>query len=352
MGCALSQSVDDAMARSKIIDKTLKEDHERVSRDVKLLLLGAGESGKSTLLKQIKIIHEEGYTPEDRKNFRPVVFDNVVQSMRAIVNAMASLGVEYGDAVIAEDAGKFLVMADKQPDGALNEEIVDLLKRLWKNDGIQLCFSRAREYQLNDSAGYFLSALDRIGAPGFVPDQQDILRTRVRTTGIVETQFFFKDMNFKIYDVGGQRSERKKWILCFAGVTAIIFCVSLSAYDLVLREDEETNRMQESLQLFESICNNKWFLGTSIILFLNKKDLFAEKIKISPLTICFPEYTGANTFESAGEYIQKKFEGRKKGEKEIYVHFTCATDTGNMQFVFDAVLDVIITKNLKELGLF
>eukprot|EP00112_Aurelia_sp_Birch-Aquarium-sp1_P013248 Seg2804.3 transcript_id=Seg2804.3/GoldUCD/mRNA.D3Y31 product="Guanine nucleotide-binding protein G" protein_id=Seg2804.3/GoldUCD/D3Y31 len=352
MGCALSHSVDDAMARSKIIDKTLKEDHERVSRDVKLLLLGAGESGKSTLLKQIKIIHEEGYTSEDRKNFRPVVFDNVVQSMKAIVNAMESLGIEYGDAVIAEDAGKFLVMADKQPEGALNEEIVDLLKKLWKNDGIQLCFTRAREYQLNDSAGYFLSALDRIGAPGFVPDQQDILRTRVRTTGIVETQFFFKDMNFKIYDVGGQRSERKKWIVCFAGVTSIIFCVSLSAYDLVLREDEETNRMQESLQLYESICNSKWFLGTSIILFLNKKDLFAEKIKISPLTICFPEYTGANTFDSAGDYIQKEFEGRKKGEKEVYVHFTCATDTGNMQFVFDSVLDVIITKNLKELGLF
>lgn len=50
--------------------------------------------------------------------------------------------------------------------------------------------------------------------------------------------------------------------------------------------------MQESLKLFDSICNNKWFTDTSIILFLNKKDLFEEKIKKSPLTICFPEYTG------------------------------------------------------------
>lgn len=50
--------------------------------------------------------------------------------------------------------------------------------------------------------------------------------------------------------------------------------------------------MQESLKLFDSICNNKWFTDTSIILFLNKKDLFEEKIRKSPLTICFPEYTG------------------------------------------------------------
>lgn len=95
-----------------------------------------------------------------------------------------------------------------------------------------------------------------------------------------------------MFDVGGQRSERKKWIHCFEGVTAIIFCVALSGYDLVLAEDEEMNRMIESMKLFDSICNSKWFVETSIILFLNKKDLFEEKIARSPLTICFPEYTG------------------------------------------------------------
>ena len=102
---------------------------------------------------------------------------------------------------------------------------------------------------------------------------------------------------FRMFDVGGQRSERKKWIHCFEGVTAIIFCVALSGYDLVLAEDEEMNRMIESMKLFDSICNNKWFVETSIILFLNKKDLFEEKIVKSPLTICFPEYQGNFDFE-------------------------------------------------------
>ncbi|MBW02057.1 Guanine nucleotide-binding protein G(k) subunit alpha, partial [Eschrichtius robustus] len=138
----------------------------------------------------------------------------------------------------------------------------------------------------------YLNDLDRISQTNYIPTQQDVLRTRVKTTGIVETHFTFKDLYFKMFDVGGQRSERKKWIHCFEGVTAIIFCVALSDYDLVLAEDEEMNRMHESMKLFDSICNNKWFTDTSIILFLNKKDLFEEKIKRSPLTICYPEYTG------------------------------------------------------------
>lgn len=85
----------------------------------------------------------------------------------------------------------------------------------------------------------YLNSLDRMSQLNYIPSQQDVLRTRVKTTGIVETQFTFKGLRFKMVDVGGQRSERKKWIHCFEGVTAIIFCVSLAGYDLVLAEDEE-----------------------------------------------------------------------------------------------------------------
>merc|ERR1719245_1128058 len=186
----------------------------------------------------------------------------------------------------------------------------------------------------------------------YQPTEQDILRTRVKTTGIVEVHFSFKNLNFKLFDVGGQRSERKKWIHCFEDVTAIIFCVAMSEYDQVLHEDETTNRMQESLKLFDSICNNKWFGDTSIILFLNKKDLFEEKILRSTLQICFPEYAGAQEYGEAAAYIQAQFEAKNKSTtKEIYCHMTCATDTQNVQFVFDAVTDVIIANNLRGCGL-
>lgn len=354
MGCAVSTAGDKvATARSRKIDRDLRADGERAASEVKLLLLGAGESGKSTIVKQMKIIHEFGYTTDECEQYRPVVYSNTIQSLMTIIRAMGQLRIDFADPSRVETARQFFTYAGAAEEGELTPELVMLMKKLWQDQGVQLCFARSREYQLNDSAAYYLNALDRISQPNYIPSQQDVLRTRVKTTGIVETIFAYKNLNFKMFDVGGQRSERKKWIHCFEGVTAIIFCVALSGYDLVLAEDEEMNRMIESMKLFDSICNSKWFISTSIILFLNKKDLFEEKITRSPLTICFPEYTGPNTYEDASAYIRMKFENlnKLKDQKEIYTHFTCATDTNNIQFVFDAVTDVIIKNNLKDCGL-
>eukprot|EP00118_Oscarella_pearsei_P024958 m.307204 g.307204 ORF g.307204 m.307204 type:complete len:355 (+) comp42013_c0_seq1:57-1121(+) len=354
MGCTLSAEDKMAVERSKQIDKQLRTEGEKASREVKLLLLGAGESGKSTIVKQMKIIHENGYSKDECLQYRPVVYSNTIQSMLAIIRALGTLKMEFGDPSCTEDARKLFSIASRGDDTDFTPETVGIMRKLWTDGGVQGCFKRSREYQLNDSAPYYLNALDRLGSADYVPTQQDVLRTRVKTTGIVETHFQFKGLHFKMVDVGGQRSERKKWIHCFEGVTAIIFCVALSAYDLVLAEDEEVNRMHESMKLFDSICNNKWFEMTSIILFLNKKDLFEIKIAKSPLTLCFPEYTGPNTYTEAATYIQFQFENlnKKKDTKEIYTHFTCATDTENVQFVFDAVTDVIIKNNLRECGLF
>ena len=121
-------------------------------------------------------------------------------------------------------------MVDTEP---FSTELLAALKRLWADSGVQACFERGNEYQLNDSAKYFLDKIDIVSQPGFNPDDQDILRTRVRTTGIIEINFTLKGMNFRVFDVGGQRSERKKWIHCFEDVTAIIFIVALSEYDQV-----------------------------------------------------------------------------------------------------------------------
>ncbi|KAL7862923.1 hypothetical protein SRHO_G00119070 [Serrasalmus rhombeus] len=333
MGCTLSSEDKVAQERSKMIDRNLRDDGEKAAREVKLLLLGAGESGKSTIVKQMKIIHEAGYSEEECKQYKAVVYSNTIQSIIAIIRAMGRLKIDFSDPARADDARQLFVLAGSAEEGYMTGELAGIIQRLWKDGGVQACFSRSREYQLNDSASYYLNDLDRISSAAYVPTQQDVLRTRVKTTGIVETHFTFKDLHFKMFDVGGQRSERKKWIHCFEGVTAIIFCVSLSDYDLVLAEDEEMNRMHESMKLFDSICNNKWFTETSIILFLNKKDLFEEKIKRSPLTICYPEYAGSNTYEEAAAYIQCQFEdlNKRKDTKEIYTHFTCATDTKNVQ---------------------
>ncbi|XP_070558133.1 guanine nucleotide-binding protein G(i) subunit alpha-3-like [Ptychodera flava] len=346
--CGNSYQDRNAARRSKMIDRDIKAAKQRADKEVKLLLLGAGESGKSTIVKQMKIIHHDGFTKEECLRHKPVVYGNTIQSMLAIIRAMETLHIEYADIARVKDAQWVLAKAGEVEEGVLKPELAACVKRLWLDSGIQSCVQRAREYQLNDSTVYYLNSIDRLATPDYIPTQQDVLKSRVRTTGIVETYFEFRKLHFKMVDVGGQRSQRKKWIHCFEDVTAIIFCVALSEYDLVLAEDEEMNRMHESRKLFESTLNSGWFEDTSFILFLNKKDIFEEKIGRSSLTICFPEYTGPNTYDDASEFIQAKFEEcNLKPDREIYTHFTCATDTKNIEHVFNDVTDIIIRSSLK-----
>lgn len=120
----------------------------------------------------------------------------------------------------------------------LPNDIADSVRGLWKDQGVREAVSRSREFQLNDSAVYYFNAIDRMASPGYLPTDQDILRSRVKTTGITETTFKVGELTYKLFDVGGQRSERKKWIHCFENVTALVFLVSLSEYDQMLYEDE------------------------------------------------------------------------------------------------------------------
>jgi guanine nucleotide-binding protein G(i) subunit alpha len=218
---------------------------------------------------------------------------------------------------------------------------------------------------------YYLTEIDRISSPGWVPTDADILRSRVRTTGIQEETYIIDKVEFAMFDVGGQRNERKKWIHCFDQVTAVIFVAAISEYDQVLYEDNSMNRIQEALLLFEEIANSKWFKQTSIILFLNKRDLFAEKICEIPFRTDtrFEDFKGPHVvfgtpsaivgteehkacYDAAANYLKERFLSRNKQQqtKEIYTHITCATDTKNVEVVFNACKDIILKSNLHGSG--
>ena len=166
----------------------------------------------------------------------------------------------------------------------------------------------------------------------------------------METSFTRGNVSISLIDVGGQRSERRKWLHCFDSVDAVVFVVAISEYDEVLSEDVDVNRMQESLKLFGTICNVRWFLKASLLLFLNKKDVFDEKIVYSPLTQCFSEYTGANEKYEASNYVWQQFANQNKCNRGLYLHFTCAKDSQNINIVFDVVVDTIIHANMREAG--
>jgi guanine nucleotide-binding protein subunit alpha len=138
------------------------------------------------------------------------------------------------------DARRAVIMSlPAQIEGeVLPRDVVDAVRNLWRDNGVKQAVSRSREFQLNDSAVYYFNSIDRMAAPDYLPTDQDILRSRVKTTGITETTFKVGELTYKLFDVGGQRSERKKWIHCFENVTALVFLVSLSEYDQMLYEDE------------------------------------------------------------------------------------------------------------------
>jgi hypothetical protein len=143
----------------------------------------------------------------------------------------------------------------------------------------------------------FFEKISDIATPDYIPYDQDILRCRTETIGVSEVKITIQGIPFEFIDVAGQRGNRKKYLSLFSEVNAIFFVAAINEYDLFLKEDLSTNRMREALQLFEEIVNNKELEEVPIILFLNKVDLFEEKIARVPLTVCFPEYKGNDRLE-------------------------------------------------------
>nr|AUC64085.1 G protein alpha subunit [Neogonodactylus oerstedii] len=352
MACCLSEEAKEQKRINQEIERQLRRDKRDARRELKLLLLGTGESGKSTFIKQMRIIHGAGYSDEDKRGFIKLVFQNIFMAMQSMIRAMDLLQISYGDSACQEHA-ELVKAIDYESVTAFEEPYITAIKSLWADTGIQNCYDRRREYQLTDSAKYYLTQIDRIAAKDYLPSQQDILRVRVPTTGIIEYPFDLEEIRFRMVDVGGQRSERRKWIHCFENVTSIIFLVALSEYDQILFESDNENRMEESKALFRTIITYPWFQHSSVILFLNKKDLLEEKIMYSHLVDYFPEYDGPQKDAiSAREFILRMFvELNPDPEKIIYSHFTCATDTENIRFVFAAVKDTILQLNLKEYNL-
>ena len=352
MGCCQSVEEKEGRRKNDEIENQLKKDRMSMRNEVKMLLLGAGESGKSTILKQMKMIHDGGYSNDERESFKEIIFSNTIQSMRVILEAMQVMNIPYSGEKSATHAQVILDLPSQIEGDSLPLQVAEAIRSLWQDEGVQRCFARSREYQLNDSAKYYFDSIDRISTPNYVPDDQDVLRSRVKTTGITETTFHIGELTYRMFDVGGQRSERKKWIHCFENVTAIIFLVAISEYDQVLIEDETVNRMQEALTLFDSICNSRWFIKTSIILFLNKIDRFKDKLPVSPLNKHFPDYEGGDNYDAACDYLLNRFVALNQSDvKQIYTHFTCATDTNQIKFVMAAVNDIIIQTNLRDCGL-
>lgn len=353
MSCCIK---DPETQASYDIDKDLKKQQATLRKQVKVLLLGAGESGKSTFLKQMRIIHGSGYEMQELVMCRVPILHNIVRNIKTILQGRQTLGIPWKGEDLEEESQLLMDYSAKTELDAqiFEEEYYLLIKKLWQDETIKDVFHRRRELQLNDNAEYFFENLDRISNQKLNPNQQDLLRLRKKTTGIKEEVYEIKGVPFHMVDVGGQRLQRHKWFKCFdQSVTSVLFLVASSAYDQVIVEDKKTPRLEESCNIFDTIVNNKCFKDVSIILFLNKTDLLHKKLEHSDFKSYMPNFRGnAQDIKDVQGYLLDMFDNvRRNRDRALFHHFTTATDTENIKYVFAAVKDTILQNNLRQLML-
>ena len=348
MLCCLTPEEKALKQRDKEINKKLKEKAKQRDSVTNLLLLGTGDSGKSTIFKQMKPLSRQ--TLGEAEEYKRAIISNILDSMWRMTVSMYKFGITLSNPALMGAIQQFRDPNDEE--FRLTPEVAIQIKQIWKDPNMQKVYERRSEYQLNDNTSYFLNKADIIAQPGYQPTEEDILKVKIVSRSIQYIDFTFEGVKFHMTDVGGQRKERSKWIDCFSDVKAVIFVVASSEYDLALAEDPTVNRMRESLNLFNQILRYQCFNETGFILFLNKIDIFKEKIKVKPITIAFPDYHGKQEFEESLIFIRDRFLMMNKfPERTIYPHFTCATDTNNVRKVFVCVKDIILKSSLKQVGI-
>ncbi|KAK8726246.1 hypothetical protein OTU49_010167 [Cherax quadricarinatus] len=333
--------VDPNRRQSRELEKKITAWMKDYKKAIKILLLGAGESGKTTIIKQMKILHISGFSPEEKREKAQDIRNNIMEGITTLTRNLDELNIEL-EQEENQEAKDYILSIDPE-NFNFPEEFYVYTMQLWSDAGIQEVYSQQHRFQLIDCAKYFLDKVDVVKQPDYEPTIQ-----------------------------------------VFDGIQAVLFLVSTSCFDLVIREDEETNRLQESINIFRSMWNSRFLKYSGFIVFLNKQDILKEKVTHGRTRIAeyFPEYNNYKLLSKDRDsqeneeylrarcFIRDKFidiskqvvkrEGRRLAPglqpqddwpaRECYCHFTTATDTNNVRIVFEDVHNMIIMWNLSEIG--
>ncbi|KZT65344.1 G-protein alpha subunit [Daedalea quercina L-15889] len=457
----------DAARINSQIDDDLRREHEVLKRkrprEIKVMLLGQAESGKSTLQKQFQFYYASQTLDRERPSWRPIVYFNILKAVRMILSEVdyeyfsnspasplasspstaslasvarskISAAAGYGtgspaadpawlmelsqlrnkllplvaseDALASELSGGVTVSGGRSgvfvragwqalntatrawpladirhgggggagPRAPVMMDIVaktldanqDEIEDLWHHPGVRALLA-TNKLRLEEYA-----ALCPAPRPSraFVSDglrvcawarAEDILHVRLQTLGVKEHSFDINmggiNYNWLLYDVGGARGQRQAWVPYFEDATAIIFLAPISAYDQYLEEDPRTNRIDDSLQLFTSVCTNKLLHKAALVLMLNKTDLLRQKLEAGIKVRKYISSYGdrPNTYEEVSEYFRAHFiqVHRRKdvNRRPLFAHFTSMLDIKATQSIIVNVNEAIMRRHMATVGL-
>ncbi|KAJ3209637.1 Guanine nucleotide-binding protein G(o) subunit alpha [Clydaea vesicula] len=268
-------TIKEARKRSNQIDEQIRKESNAKEKISKLLLLGPGDSGKSTFNKQMRILYGEKFTEAEKEHYKKSIYENIIKTIQDIITGLENTGFIFEDEKLKECAKliKEFVLND-----SISPKIVNSIITLWKENSIKDFHKRDGSYS---------------------------------------------------------------------------HTASIASYDQTLVEDPTINRMRDAIKLFDYVCNNKLLKKTAMILFLNKADLFEEKIKCIDIKKYFPEFGDRQqNLKTSKIFFRKEFECLNKAKgKNIYVHFTTNTDSKLMRFMITAVTDIVVKIQLSESGM-
>jgi len=287
-------------------------------------------------------------TREETLSFLPALQINVLHSMRALLLACKERDLKFDEEgmktvervlkAVESSARASGVSPDGNQNKFLNKKIAKDIRSLWANETIKKAWEFRNEFWILENAAYYFDHVMDYIQDDYQPTETDVILGRARTTGIIHTEFEEPPYTWTVVDVGGQRSERRKWIKCFENVTSIIFVVNLAGYNSVLFEDQKKNRMHEALSVFEEITSNPIFSQTPFFLLLNKKDLFEQGLRIKGIEECFPDYKGKrhDTMENI-QFIANKFRAKLKPSQQEFFEWwlVSASERREVKYCFE-----------------
>ncbi len=285
-----------------------------ISTRSKVVLLGPGDGGKSTLLKVFRQFSQNCNNERPLISYNNLIKENLIEWMKLLLLSMKTIGLKVATEIL-EPAARISILDSRTvhwSDGIYTD-----LKLVWRDENVQLAMQRGNEIQIPYSLAYFMNNLERINHADYLCTNEDVLRIKIKTTGLSDNLSRYDNKEMHIIDTGGQSNERKsteflilinvlEWKYCYEGASCVVFVVDVTCYSMKMYEHEEQNRMIDSIRLFGETVREKELSNIPVILVLNKVDKLDITLQQYPLKQLFPDYIGTGAI-SAIEYISMLF---------------------------------------------
>lgn len=314
-----------AMVRSQAIDRRLEEDATWLRRETKIVLMGAVNSGKELIMRQMKVLYADGYPREKRLDFRYAVRSTVRLLMHAIIDLIKDTGISLSGP-LEEDFAILLHEVETVDIAHITPAAVNSLQNIWDSDNFSTLYVRNFEIDFPQYSPYFANEIQRIASDDYVPTEADIIRLNHSMGGIKELRFAWDELDVHLFNISGYIPEqfRKRWFHQLDNATALVYTVDISTYDRPYLGQPTSSQLQADFLEFDAWANSPAFAGSSIILVLNNFNRFREKLAHSPLSTFFRDFESTGEVDretEARQYVLQRFKQLNRNKLSIYSYW-------------------------------